>query len=1617
MEFIQVTDVLDIDFKLSKYDVIYKEGTTISEYLSEFESVVAIKGLSSEEIPLDYIVKENDSIIFAVNLGSSGTAKAFLIGLFIVVLAIITWGVATAPAIGGIAGGGGAGGALTGGATAAEISASALATSPGLAGGAGMGAAGAGISSSMLGNLALMAGSMLVNALLAPKAPSGDDRAPERSVYLWNDNKTQSAQMIPIPIVLGKYPLNGNLIGAKTEPKNHKDVNETLHDTGSFIYGLCANQIYDLDELYLNKLKVSDFDDMDISVFYTKGTEDQSYLYGIVDGTDSENETYRFNGLDNDPLDTGEPLIEGLVTETLLNTPLEQPEHLNTDDILGVGYKHYWPEAFESKLVFQGVCDSAGTLLTGDSVNISAGSPSYPPPNFYIKVQSFTLVEMPVPGEDVMGGNITKGYDGTFDTSLPISSGFFIFNVTEMSEDTINTFAPQLTLHFTSYTVINTNEIILTVDYLSTNKNTLEPGYQCTLAKEKEYTIKSSESKLTPFEIDYTTERWLTHTTTLVDVDRFVIELLAPKGLGCMEINKEKIRKMHVWLSFAYDITNTTTGENAQLTAYNHRIFNTATTDVLYPDNTPVLGVIEYDTRPLFYAISSNDILEHAYCTGVLKTSFETAGNKLPAGTYVIKMMILNHGSANYTENVIGGALDGKNFRTYSRVLPDDEQDFVAGNAGSFNWREEQLINDLHVYRIKEYNSKETPDYSYVTNLGLVINATETFNNRLPQISAICKNYVRTCTNFTDYLLETSWTRAYSTNPAYIVLDLLYDSYYGVGIGGKDSDANKWANFLSYVELESFTDFAQYCDEPISLPLLDVPDDTEDFIYEDSEWKPKRYVCHAVLDTTSSAIDWINKILGTFDALVIFKGRKFTLIAEQEIETFIPEQIFTSSNIIKGSFSQTFLNPNILASVLETTFMDEENYYEKVPLTYMPFNTEFVDTKKKTTVNVFGMTNRQRVLKRLNTLAHRTNTLKQQVSWSTSTAGFTLTLGAQVGVTHEYIEWGAIGAISEDVKASGRVNTVSCNDTTEVCTVYLDKTITQDNQDVDLIGKYCYFQHLGDDTNFYVTITAYNTALDAYSYPVGVTYITFDYPVDVNALATMHALAAEDLFLLGVSSKEYKEVIVNGINIQPNNIVSLKGMVYDETLYETDIDFITDIAGNTFSADDCEPNHTIAFWVEGLTNIYLSWTKPNILDPNKNYTFDVSLVKYLIYSQLKAISGTAATTTKWKLIGETTKESFEHEIEEFNTDYFYKVVPVLNLAGSVVQIPKSWCTAFSIRVDYSVDYLPKLVVTNTEFTNTDFSSDYVDMNVYIEKVQNLSTVLNEMVLVWRKYNSSSSNSDWYGPQSITLLNDADRFASFIDVTSITDLPKKVGYSTHVYGLVIINDEEIVFVDGTASISGGYRLSLVQSGEDYVGRRYSLGTDQASGVSVKNAHLGFQPTKYFATVELNGIASEGFDPIITMDSIFAYDFDSNTVSSVTTSSGLIVKDLETIALTPDYWRLTSGYNDLITTPARGGETDTNKFYIYTKAKGIKVIDLGLSCAFKDITGYAHDISAVLLSDPIDPNLGQLAIVEPFKGNQSYFTIKNIPKSGTTWISLTRAQTSEGNFGYTSYPVTV
>jgi hypothetical protein len=274
--------------------------------------------------------------------------------------------------------------------------------------------------------------------------------------------------------------------------------------------------------------------------------------------------------------------------------------------------------------------------------------------------------------------------------------------------------------------------------------------------------------------------------------------------------------------------------------------------------------------------------------------------------------------------------------------------------------------------------------YPNTALLGIQALATDQLNGVNPRVTCILtKGNVSVWTG-------AAYENKPSNNPAWACYDLLHNSRYGAGI--------PYAR-LNYSEFESWASFCT----------------------------TNSYEVNIILDTATSLTQALAKVGTAGRGIVIQRGTKFGAMWDG---TSSPVQLFTIGNILANSFEESYLERANRADVIELTFLDAANDYERrtIEVAASGFDSSTAEIRM-TQVGLEGVTSWSQAAKYGKFLMNCQQYLMRTITFGTDVDAITCQPGDVISVQHDVPQWGYGGRV-----VSATSNTITFDRTMSVTT-------------------------------------------------------------------------------------------------------------------------------------------------------------------------------------------------------------------------------------------------------------------------------------------------------------------------------------------------------------------------------------------------------------------------------------------------------------------------------------------------------------------------------------------------------------------------------------------------------
>ena len=244
-----------------------------------------------------------------------------------------------------------------------------------------------------------------------------------------------------------------------------------------------------------------------------------------------------------------------------------------------------------------------------------------------------------------------------------------------------------------------------------------------------------------------------------------------------------------------------------------------------------------------------------------------------------------------------------------------------------------------------------------------------------------------------------------------------------------------------------------------------------------NEWESnctaKGYAFNGVIDTSMTLRKALDLVSVAGRGSVIQFGSKFEVIMDRAETIPVQSFMFGMGNILKDSFSQSFLPILDRANVIEATYYDADLDYEATIVEVSNNNYDSVAEENRTSVTLVGFTNRQQAIKHCRYLLNCNRYLTETVSIEADKDSLVCKYGDIVRVSHDVPQYGFSGRIKH-------------------CTL---TTVTIDRKVTMVSGKSYYIQLKDNENNIiehYVNNSLSTTDTLTFTTPLTEAYTKYD---------------------------------------------------------------------------------------------------------------------------------------------------------------------------------------------------------------------------------------------------------------------------------------------------------------------------------------------------------------------------------------------------------------------------------------------------------------------------------------------------------------------------------------------
>lgn len=256
---------------------------------------------------------------------------------------------------------------------------------------------------------------------------------------------------------------------------------------------------------------------------------------------------------------------------------------------------------------------------------------------------------------------------------------------------------------------------------------------------------------------------------------------------------------------------------------------------------------------------------------------------------------------------------------------------------------------------------------------------SENLNGSLPNFAVTVKGIKIWV--WTDGSVDDPWfTKKYSTNPAWIAFNMLTNSRFGSGR----------FNTLCDIDLQSFSDWADYCDE-----LIDDGSGTGATM--------KRWEIGINFDTQKPVWDQCQVIAAAGRAVLVKTGRKVKAKVDRDSS---PVQVFGLGNIVKDSFKLSYSPSEDKSNQVEIQFLNADSGFAQDFAAQQ--STDQNQLPKKRSESLYGITKAARAYRAAKYLLNREQNDRKSVEFIAPIDSIASEPFDVVLVGHDMPNWGYV---------------------------------------------------------------------------------------------------------------------------------------------------------------------------------------------------------------------------------------------------------------------------------------------------------------------------------------------------------------------------------------------------------------------------------------------------------------------------------------------------------------------------------------------------------------------------------------------------------------------------------
>lgn len=280
----------------------------------------------------------------------------------------------------------------------------------------------------------------------------------------------------------------------------------------------------------------------------------------------------------------------------------------------------------------------------------------------------------------------------------------------------------------------------------------------------------------------------------------------------------------------------------------------------------------------------------------------------------------------------------------------------------------DNVIDDVYLSDVNEI-TLDTMTYPHTALVALKIRMTDQLSG-VPNVTFMNGGRLIDVFGVPANGSKAQWYPEASSNPAWIVRDILTHRRYGAGM----SDTR--------LDFQSFLEFARYCD-------------AEELTF------------NGPVESEMNVWDATQLVLRTGHSQLVPSGTRYAVVTEKPAS---PVMMFSVANMIEGTYKETWLNLTDRANEIDVTFFDKtDKYKSRTVKVYDPAVLKSGVPQQSSAITLYGVVDYERAYKEAQLQLNLNRHILRTIEFGAPLEAIACQVGDLVYVQHDMTEWAVSG--------------------------------------------------------------------------------------------------------------------------------------------------------------------------------------------------------------------------------------------------------------------------------------------------------------------------------------------------------------------------------------------------------------------------------------------------------------------------------------------------------------------------------------------------------------------------------------------------------------------------------